>query len=121
LAIFPPYKVDHLINEIGLTIECGGSFDDQSHDVVYNGIKKFTLFDGHCTLPQDNAVQILYKPVRLVIKAERKLSFRKRDEGYSGITLRQNIKQFNYGGCCEVLLLGWLDDQGLGNLEMLND
>jgi hypothetical protein len=66
-------------------------------------------------------VHILYKPVCLVIKAERKLSFRKRDEGYSGVTLRQNIEQFNYGGCCEGLLLGWLDDQGLENLEMLND
>ncbi|MFQ3193522.1 MAG: hypothetical protein ACI9N3_000334 [Colwellia sp.] len=103
-----------------VTIECGGG-DDQAHDVAYNGIKKLTLCDGHCTLPQDKAVQILYKPVRLVIKAERKLSFRKRDEGYSGVTLRQNIEQFIYGGYCEGLLLGWLDDQGLENLEMLND
>jgi hypothetical protein len=104
-----------------VTIECGGSFDDQAHDVAYNGIKKITLCDGHFTLPQDKAVQILYKPLRLVIKAERKLSFSKRDEGYSGVTLRQNIEQFNYGGCCEGLLLGWLDDKGLENLEMLND
>ncbi|TWX72916.1 hypothetical protein [Colwellia sp. C1TZA3] len=66
-------------------------------------------------------MQILYKPLRLIIKAERKLSFSKGDEGYSGVTLRQNIEQFNYGGCCEGLLLGWLDDQGLENLEMLND
>jgi hypothetical protein len=104
-----------------VTIECGGGGDDPAHDVTYNGIKKFTLCDDHCTLPQDKAVQILYKPVRLVIKAERKLSFSKHDEGYSGVTLRQNIEQFNYGGCCEGLLLGWFDDKGLENLEMLND
>ncbi|MFT5636042.1 MAG: hypothetical protein ACI89T_001499 [Cognaticolwellia sp.] len=70
-----------------VTIKCGGSFDYQAHEVAYNGIKKFTLYDGHFTLPQDKAVQILYKPLRLVIKAERKLSFSKHDEGYSGITL----------------------------------
>lgn len=104
-----------------VTIECGGSFDDQSHDVAYNGIKKFTQCDVHCALPQDKAVQILYKPLRVTIKTERKLSFSEHDEGYSGVTLRKNIEQFNYGGCCDGLLLGWLDDNGLENLEMLND
>jgi hypothetical protein len=104
-----------------VTIECGGSNDDQAHDVAYNGIKKFTDYDSHCALPQDKAVQILYKPLRLVIKADRKLSFSEHDEGYSGVTLRKNIEQFNYGGCCDGLLLGWLDDKGLENLELLND
>lgn len=104
-----------------VTIECGGSSDEQAHNVAYNGIKKFTQYDVHCALPQDKAVQIFYKPLRLVIKAERKLSFSEHDEGYGGVTLRQNIEQFNYGGCCEGLLLGWLDDNGLENLEMLND
>ena len=59
--------------------------------------------------------------MRLVIKDQRKLSFSEHDESYSGVTLRKNIEQFNYGGCCEGLLLGWLDDNGLENLEMLND
>lgn len=104
-----------------VTIECGGSDDAQAHDVAYNGIKKFTQCDGRCALPQDKAVQILYKPLRLVIKPQRKLSFSEHDEGYNGVTLRQNIEQFNYGGCCEGLLLGWLDDNGLENLELLND
>ena len=39
----------------------------------------------------------------------------------SSATLVKNIEQFNYGGCCDGLLLGWLDDKGLGNLELLND
>ena len=104
-----------------VTIECGGSNDDQAHDVAYNGIKNFADYDSHCALPQDKAVQILYKPLRLVIKADSKLSFSEHDEGYSGVTLRKNIEQFNYGGCCDGLLLGWLDDKGLGNLELLND
>tara|TARA_R110000737_G_scaffold1598_18_gene4841 strand:+ start:6037 stop:7113 length:1077 start_codon:yes stop_codon:yes gene_type:complete len=104
-----------------VTIECGASHDDQAHDVAYNGIKQFTQCDSHCALPQDRAVQILYKPLRLIIKTARKLSFSEHDEGYSGVTLRNNIDQFNYGGCCEGLLLGWLDDNGLENLEMLND
>ncbi len=104
-----------------VTIECGGSNDDQAHEVAFNGIRQFAKCDSSCTLPQDKAVQILYKPLRLVIKADRKLSFSEHDENYSGVTLRQNIEQFNYGGCCEGLLLGWLDDKGLENLEMLND
>ena len=104
-----------------VTIECGGSADDQSHEAAYNGIKQFAQCDIRSALPQDKAVQILYKPLRLVIKAQRKLSFSEHDESYSGVTLRKNIEQFNYGGCCEGLLLGWLDDNGLENLEMLND
>jgi len=104
-----------------VTIECGGRVDDQAHEVAYNGIKQFVQCDSHCVLPQDKAVQILYKPLRLVIKTDRKLSFSEHDEGYSGVTLRKNIEQFNYGGCCDGLLLGWLDDNGLENLEMLND
>tara|TARA_R110000744_G_scaffold98144_4_gene189630 strand:- start:7529 stop:8605 length:1077 start_codon:yes stop_codon:yes gene_type:complete len=104
-----------------VTIECGGSRDVQAHDVAYNGIKQFAQCDGHCALPQDKAVQILYKPLRLVIKPARKLSFSEHDESYTGVTLRKNIEQFNYGGCCDGLLLGWLDDHGLENLEMLND
>jgi hypothetical protein len=104
-----------------VTIECGGGTDDQAHEVAYQGISSFAQCDSHCALPQDKAVQILYKPLRLVIKAQRKLSFSKHDEGYSGVTLRENIEQFNYGGCCDGLLLGWLDDNGLENLEMLND
>lgn len=104
-----------------VTIECGGSSDDQAHEVAYQGIKNFAQCDSHCALPQDKSVQILYKPLRLVIKTGRKLSFSEHDEGYSGVTLRKNIEQFNYGGCCDGLLLGWLDDKGLDNIEMLND
>lgn len=104
-----------------VTIECGGSTDDQSHEVAYNGIEHFAQCETHATFPQDKAVQILYKPLRLVIKKDRNLSFSQHDEGYSGVTLRANIEQFNYGGCCEGLLLGWLDDHGLENLQLLND
>ena len=104
-----------------LTIECGSGNDDQAHDIAYKGIKDFTRFDSQNPLPQEKAVQILYKPLRLTIKAERKLSFSEHDESYSGVTLRKNIEQFNYGGCCDGLLLGWLDDDGLDNLELLND
>lgn len=104
-----------------VTIECGGSHDDQAHEVAYNGIAQFSRCDTSKSLPQDKAVQILYKPLRLVIKSDRKLSFSQHDEGYSGVTLRENIEQFNYGGCCDGLLLGWLDDNGLENLQLLND
>ncbi|SEK88027.1 Succinylglutamate desuccinylase / Aspartoacylase family protein [Colwellia chukchiensis] len=104
-----------------VTIECGGKMDDQAHDVAFKGIKQFAQCDSQCALPQDKAVQILYKPLRLTIKPDRKLSFSKHDENYSGVTLRDNIEQFNYGGCCDGLVLGWLDDKGLENLEMLND
>ncbi|MBA6390666.1 succinylglutamate desuccinylase/aspartoacylase family protein [Colwellia sp. BRX10-3] len=104
-----------------VTIECGGSHDDQAHEVAYKGIQKFTQYDGHYALPQNKAVKIFYKPLRVVIKAERKLSFSEHDEGYSGVTLRKNIEQFNFGGCCDGLLLGWIDDNGLENLEMFND
>ena len=104
-----------------ITIECGGRMDEQSHDVAYNGIKKFVQCDSQCALPQDKNVKILYKPLQLSLKLGCKLSFSRHDEGNSGVTLRDNIEQFNYGGCCEGVLLGWLDDKGLDNLEMLND
>lgn len=104
-----------------VTIECGGRHDDQAHEVAFAGIQQFAQCDSNCVLPQDKAVQILYKPLRLLIKSDRKLSFSAHDEGYSGVTIRDNIEQFNYGGCCEGLLLGWVDDDGLDNLQLIDD
>jgi hypothetical protein len=104
-----------------ITIECGSAQDEQAHEVAYRGIARFSQYLCDQTIPQEKSVQILYKPLRMILKQGRELSYNEHDEGASGLTLKHNIEQFNFGGCCEGQMLDWVDEHGLDNVELLND
>lgn len=103
-----------------ITIECGGSQDVQSHEIAYCGIKALanTLDISNCH--HQTNVDIFLKPLRLQLKNNASLSYSMVDEGKQGLTLISNIEQHNFGVIQRNQMLGWLDAQGLNNLEIIN-
>jgi len=104
-----------------VTVECGGSNDEQAHHIAYQGLKKLTLHQQSKNFQQSRAVDIIYKPLRLALKAHTSLSYGEHDEGAIGLCLISNIEQYNFGISRQDQMLGWLDDKGLDNLVLLNE
>ncbi|MDO6428723.1 succinylglutamate desuccinylase/aspartoacylase family protein [Thalassotalea sp. 1_MG-2023] len=104
-----------------ITIECGGSQDEQAHAVAFQGISELASCSNLSNYHQKNNVKIFYKPLCLMVNTDVDLHFSQHDEGYSGVTFINKIEQLNYGGVKEGQLLGWLDEHGLDNLMLIND
>jgi len=103
-----------------LTIECGGRFDEQAHEVAYAGICHIANCENIGCIQQEKNVDVIYRPLRLQVKEGINLSYAEHDEGYSGITLKQNIEYFNFGGANQDEMIGWIDGNGLENLQVLD-
>ena len=103
-----------------ITVECGGRFDEQAHEVAYAGICRIANLESINHIQQEKSVDIVYPPLRLQINEDVNLSFAKYDEGYSGVTLKQNIEYFNFGGANKGEMIGWIDGKGLENLNLLD-
>ncbi|MEW6982836.1 succinylglutamate desuccinylase/aspartoacylase family protein [Colwelliaceae bacterium 6471] len=104
-----------------ITIECGGSNDEQSHEVAFEGIKRISSHLDITSSHQQKTVEVIYRPLRLKTKPDVNLDYAAHDEGYAGVTLKSTIEQFNYGSAIQGQMLGWLDERGLDNLELLDD
>ncbi|WP_189378192.1 succinylglutamate desuccinylase/aspartoacylase domain-containing protein [Thalassotalea profundi] len=104
-----------------LTIECGSAHDEQSHETAYQGINQL----GNCSsiyhYNQKTDVDIISKPFRFQLKPNVNLSYSEHDEGYEGVTLKSSIEQFNFGHARKDQMIGWVDDRGLDNFQLLND
>lgn len=103
-----------------ITIECGGRFDEQAHEVAYAGISQIASCEDISYIKQGKDVEIIYRPLRLQVKEDVNLSYAEYDEGYSGVTLKQNIEYFNFGGANQDEMIGWIDGNGTDNLQLLN-
>lgn len=103
-----------------ITIECGGSFDEQSHEVAFAGISRIANCQCVDYIHQEKNVEVIYRPLRLQTKENVKLSYAKHDEGYSGVTLKSNIEYLNFGGAHQDEMIGWIDGNGIDNLQLLN-
>ncbi|TPH15835.1 succinylglutamate desuccinylase/aspartoacylase domain-containing protein [Litorilituus lipolyticus] len=103
-----------------ITVECGGRKDEQAHEVAYAGINHVTHCENIGYIHQEKSVDVIYRPLRLQLKTNIKLSYAAHDEGYRGVTLKENIEFFNYGSAHQDEMLGWVDCNGLDNLQLLN-
>lgn len=103
-----------------ILIECGGRIDEQAHEVAYAGICHIANYE-YIDNAQQKSVEIIYLPFRLKVKESINLSYAERDEGYSGVTLKKNIDCFNFGGANQGEMIGWIDGNGLENLQLLNN
>lgn len=104
-----------------LTIECGGANDEQAHQVAFQGIDQLANCPAIESIVQQTPVNIVYKPLRLQLRAHKSLSYSEHDEGFIGVTLKSNIEQFNFGSAHKGQMFGWLDEKGLENLQLIND
>jgi hypothetical protein len=103
-----------------ITIECGGRTDEQAHEVAYAGISHIAKCDKIDGIRQEKNIEIIYLPLRLKLKEGVNLSYASHDEGYAGVTLKQNIDCFNFGGANQDEMVGWIDGNGLDNLQLFN-
>jgi len=103
-----------------ITIECGGRFDEQAHEIAYAGICQVANCEDISYIQQEKNIEVIYLSLRLRVRKGVNLSFAEHDEGYSGITLKQNINCFNFGGANQDEMIGWIDGNGLENLHLLN-
>ena len=103
-----------------ITIECGGSLDEQAHEVAYSGIKQLVQAGNIDYIHQAKNVEVIYRPLRLHLNKDVNLSYAQHDEGYSGVTLKDNIEYFNYGGAHQDEMIGWLDGNGIDNLLLFD-
>ncbi len=104
-----------------ITVECGGSNDEQSHHVAYQGLKQLTLNEQSNNFHQSKSVDIIYKPLRLELKPHTSLSYGNHDEGFTGVCIKSNIEQLNYGISRKDQMLAWVDEKGLDNFELINE
>jgi hypothetical protein len=104
-----------------ITVKCGGSTDEQSHHVAYEGLKQLTLNEESKNFQQNRSVDIIYNPLRLVLQPNTGLSYDDHDEGFTGVCIKSNIEQLNYGISRKDQMLGWVDDKGLNNFELINE
>ena len=103
-----------------ITIECGGSQDSQAHELAYEGINRFCSSEYLHDCHHNNPVEIIHSPLRLQIKANVALSYAEKNSQASGVILKHNIEQFNYGIAQRGQKFGWLNDCGLENLELID-
>ncbi|WP_019027867.1 succinylglutamate desuccinylase/aspartoacylase domain-containing protein [Colwellia piezophila] len=103
-----------------ITIECGGCQDEQAHEVAFSGISQVAHCESIGYIHQEKPVEVIYRPLRLQLKNEAKLSYAKHDEGHSGVTLKDNIECFNFGSAHQDEMLGWIDGNGLDNLQLID-
>ncbi len=102
-----------------ITIECGGAQDHQAHHVAFQGIDNIAkIKETNNVVHQD--VNIIYQPLRLKLRSKVCLSYGLFNTGNSGVTLLSSIEEINFGGVKKGQLLGWLDNLGLANLELID-
>ncbi|XQW83522.1 hypothetical protein ACOYR1_10170 [Thalassotalea piscium] len=104
-----------------ITVECGSAIDEQSNETAFQGICRLADCQSLAHYNQTTPVDIISKPLRLQLKPICKLSYANHDEGYEGVTLKSTIEQFNFGSARKDQMIGWVDEQGLDNLLLLND
>jgi len=103
-----------------ITIECGGSLDEQAHEVAFAGISHIANCENIDYIHQEKNVEVIYRPLRLQTKRDINLSYAEHDEGYSGVTLKTNIEYFNFGGANQDEMIGWIDGNGIESLQLLD-
>ncbi len=104
-----------------ITIECGCCYDEQAHEIAFSGINQVSLCDGIGYIYQEKQVEVIYRPLRLQLVQNTKLSYAQHDEGNSGVTLKENIEYFNFGSAHQDEMLGWIDGKGLDNLQLIDN
>ncbi|WP_230970657.1 M14 family metallopeptidase [Nitrogeniibacter aestuarii] len=106
---------EHLVPTV--TIECGGRLDANAHTVAWAGIDHYftrdTLWDA---LPADDAIEIMYNPVRLELTETCELAYARAPVSDVPLTLRPDIEHHNFGLTPAGTHLGWVHGAGLRDL-----
>jgi len=104
-----------------ITVECGGCQDEFAHELAYEGIYHLLTCETTRYFHQEREVEIVYQPHRLKLKGHQMLSYAGQNLELPGVTLKAGIEQYNFSGAGRGEVLGWLDHNGLDNLQLLDE
>jgi len=99
-----------------VTIEAGGSHDDEADITAINGIKSF--LSKHFVFTQTQALELLRNPRRLELMPSSTLIYSTEPHKTFDITLRQDIERFNFKRAEKGTQLGWLSQHGLSYFKL---
>lgn len=104
-----------------VTIECGGSQDDQAHQLAYEGLVRYTSRPDVLTLEEAEwNVAVLRNPIRVELAPEATIEYRHKPTGHADLTLPPDIEHRNFGTVSPDEALGWIGHKGLGILTAIS-
>ena len=103
-----------------VTIECGGSQDDQAHQLAYEGLVRYTSKPDVLTLEEAEwNVAVLRNPIRVELAPEATIEYRPEPSGHADLTFPPDIEHRNFGIVSPGEPLGWIGNKGLGILTAI--
>lgn len=99
-----------------VTIEAGGSADDESEHIALGGVRAFFNLDDLGANSQD--VTVIRKSRRLELQPHSRIEYAGRALHDRDITVRADIDQFNFIEAQPDEALGWLSEEGYRHLRI---
>lgn len=103
-----------------ITVECGGNRSAESHQLAYDGFKRFMLLDKIQNMPRVTKFTTYRHPLRLEMKENYYLNYASDYQLGSDLTLRHDIEKLNFGTTSPNENLGWLGPEGLRGLQVVD-
>ncbi|QSP94681.1 succinylglutamate desuccinylase [Marinobacter salinisoli] len=104
-----------------VTIECGGSQDEQAHQLAYEGLVRYTSRPDVLSLEKAEwDVAVLRNPIRVELDPEATIEYRLEPSGHADLTFPPDIEHRNFGVVSPDEPLGWIGDKGLGILTAIS-
>ncbi|NMP32582.1 hypothetical protein HII17_13530 [Thalassotalea sp. M1531] len=101
-----------------VTIECGGATKDSSHHLTYKGIVRYLNCEDKSNEELAFQVEVIYHPMRVRVVGNTSLAFANEAASYASVTLRADIEEVNFINNINGMHIGWVDANGLSNLEL---
>ena len=104
-----------------VTVECGGSRQDSSHDLALEGLSKLAQAkDFNESVSSDHVFELLHNPVRVELTHEASIDYLGHKNNQVDITLFETIEEHNFGIVKPFHQLGWLHRPNLDCLQAIN-
>ncbi|MCG2635314.1 MAG: succinylglutamate desuccinylase, partial [Gammaproteobacteria bacterium] len=104
-----------------VTVEVGGSQEESSHQVAYEGLCHY-FFTDNLYAPDISAevFEVLKHPLRLELTEGASISYNNRPQAGFDVTISDDIERHNFGLVTTETTLGWLGEQGLRALSVID-
>ncbi|WP_440875819.1 hypothetical protein [Thalassotalea sp. PLHSN55] len=103
-----------------ITLECGGSQDNEAHELAYEGINRYCSSELIHDCHHNNPVEIIHTPLRLQLKSGVDLTYADKNTSADGVILKFDLEKFNYGIAQRGQSFGWINGCGLEHLELVD-
>ncbi|WP_372971987.1 succinylglutamate desuccinylase/aspartoacylase family protein, partial [Marinobacter sp.] len=104
-----------------VTIECGGAQDEQSHQLAYEGLVRYTSRADVLALEKAEwDVAVLRNPIRVELAPEATIEYRLEPTGHADLTFPPDIEHRNFGIVSPDEPLGWVGKKGLDILSAIS-